>query len=293
MNLADQIAARLGYVKKANQASTLASALASDGGAVASDPDPSLYYNQADAFRRLSWVYGAVNTVAQSVASLGEYEVFELREDKRKAVRNHPFEQLLVRPNPYQFDSRFEFLEAIVGYYKLTGNVYIYANALAPDLPPAELWLLRPDRVRVVPSQSNFVRGYVYAIDNKAITFEAEEIIHLKAFHPINDWYGLSAIESIALAVESDLRQAEWNKNFFSKGNAKPQGALAFTETFDDETWRKLKSDIAREFGGNHRQMMLLRGAGQGGVQWLQMGFAQTDMEFLAGRQESPPVPAT
>lgn len=32
------------------------------------------------------------------------------------------------------------------------------------------------------------------------------------------------------------------------------------------------------------RKLMLLRGVGQGGVSWVQMGMSQKDMEFLAGR---------
>ncbi len=177
-------------------------------GAPLSDPDPSLYANQAQLMQRLSWVHSAIGRAAESTASLAEFEVFQLEGADRTQIDNHPFEDLLLHPNPYQFRSRFEFIEATVGYLKLSGNCYIWANALSPETPPGELWLLRPDRVRAVPDSQKFVRGYVYTIQGRSVPFEADEIVHLKMFHPLNDHYGLSAIESISIASELDFKQS-------------------------------------------------------------------------------------
>lgn len=250
-----------------------------------SDPDPALYAAQAELMQRLSWVYSAVTAVAESTASLAELEVFERSEEDETALVNHEFEQLLRKPNEYQFDSQFEFFEAIAGFLKLSGNCYIFLNALSETLPPAELYLLRPDRVQVVPDKDKFVRGYIFTVDGAPIMFEPWEIVHIKRFHPLNDWYGLSAIESLALASESDFKMAEWNRNFFAKDNAKPQGALAYAEFIEDSQWDKMKRETKEEHGGTTRRMMMLRGAGKGGVEYLQMGLSQKDMEFFSGRQ--------
>lgn len=254
-------------------------------GGAATSPDPSIYGNQADLMRRLSWVYSAVTRVAETVASLADYEVYDISGEDKTEVVNHDFERLLHHPNPFQFDSRFEFYEALAGYLKLNGNAYLWLNAVSPNTPPAELWVLRPDRVVAIPDKEKLVKGYVYSVDGNNLFFDSTEVVHFKTFHPLNDYYGLSAIESLAMAAESDFKQAGWNKNFFGEGNAKPQGAIAYSEMVSDPDWDRIKTEIKDQFGGTQRRTMMLRGAGKGGVQWLQMGLTQKEMEFMAGRQ--------
>lgn len=254
-------------------------------GGAATSPDPSIYGNQADLMRRLSWVYSAVTRVAETVASLADYEVYDISGEDKTEIVNHEFERLLHHPNPYQFDSRFEFYEALAGYLKLNGNAYLWLNVISPNVPPAELWVLRPDRVVAIPDKEKLVKGYVYSVDGNNLFFDATEVVHFKTFHPLNDYYGLSAIESLAMAAESDFKQAGWNKNFFGEGNAKPQGAIAYSEMVSDPDWDRIKTEIKDQFGGQQRRTMMLRGAGKGGVQWLQMGLTQKEMEFMAGRQ--------
>jgi HK97 family phage portal protein len=268
--------------RQAQYVTTIAGSYA--GGPV-SDPDPSLYANQARLMQQLSWVYSAISLVSQSAASLAQFQVMQLRAETKKPIVNHEFEQLLRAPNRYQFDSQFDFFEALFGFLKLSGNCYLYLNALSPTLPPAEIYILRPDRVMVVPDRQTFVRGYVFNVDGAELVFERDEIVHIKAWHPLNDWYGLTAIEALSLAAETDLKEAGWNKNFFDKQFAKPQGALAYADMINDSDWDKLKIESKEEYGGTQRRLMMLRGAGKGGVQWLQMGLSQKDMEFITGRQ--------
>jgi len=271
-----------------NKSAQLAAAMVgSNNGQPLREPDPSIYANQADLYHRISWVYGAISAKTRVVGSLANFQVMTLDGENKTQVFNHEFEQLLRKPNPYQFDSKFEFFEALIGWLSLNGNIYIYPNAASPQSPPAELWLLRPDRVLIVPDKSKFVRGYIYEIDNTQVAFDADEIVHIKTWNPLNDYYGLSAIEALALATESDYSQAVWNRNFFGKDNAKPQGGLAYADTFDDDTWTQMKKDINTEYGGVKRRVMMLRGVGAGGVQWINMGLSQKDMEFLSGRQFS------
>lgn len=268
--------------RQAQYVTTIAGSWA--GGPV-SDPDPALYANQARLMQQLSWVYSAISLVSQSAASLAQFQVMQLRAETKKPIVNHEFERLLRAPNRYQFDSQFDFFEALFGFLKLSGNCYLYLNALSPTLPPAEIYILRPDRVMVVPDRQTFVRGYVFNVDGAELVFERDEIVHIKAWHPLNDWYGLTAIEALSLAAETDLKEAGWNKNFFDKQFAKPQGALAYADMINDSDWDKLKIESKEEYGGTQRRLMMLRGAGKGGVQWLQMGLSQKDMEFITGRQ--------
>ncbi len=271
--------------RKQRQAQYVATIAGGYGDWGATDPDPSLYANQARLMQQLSWVYSAVSLVAKTTASLANFQVMGVTGEDKKQIVNHEFEQLLRTPNPYQFDSQFEFVEAMTGFLTLSGNCYMFLNALSPKLPPAEMYLLRPDRVMVVPDKTKFIKGYLFEVDGIRIPFDRDEVVHLKNFHPLNDWYGLSAIEAISLAAESDFKQQVWNRNFFDKQHAKPQGALAYADNINDTDWDRQKNEMKEEHGGTQRRVLMLRGVGKGGVQWLQMGISQKDMEFLQGRQ--------
>lgn len=237
---------------------------------------------QAELYQRLSWVYVAVTITAQAAA--GEpFNVKKLAGEKAEHIENHPFELLLRHPNPLQ--SRMEFLEALVGFRQLTGNAYIWLNRAGPDVPPSEMWIIPPSRIEPVPDQRLYIKGYAYDPGTgQKILLEPWEVCHLKRFHPLNRFVGLSAIESLAVTATGDMAMAKWNTAYFDKQHAKPAGALAFADPIAESDWVTLQRDIETQYGGTQRRMMLLRNAGKSGVSWLQFGVNQKDMEFLAGR---------
>lgn len=238
---------------------------------------------QAELYQRLSWVQIAVSITGQTAAGT-PFSVMSLKGEKTEAVENHPFELLLRRPNPLQ--SRMEFLEAVIGYRKLTGNAYIWLNRTSATVPPSELWVIPSHRIEPVPDEKLYIKGYAYDPgDGKKIPLEPWEICHIKRFHPLNRFVGLSEIEALAVAATGDMAMSKWNANYFHKDNAKPAGAMAFADPINDADWDDMQRRVKEEHGGTERKMMMLRNTGRGGVSWLQFGISQKDMEFLQGRQ--------
>lgn len=244
--------------------------------------DMTVVENQLSAHQKLSWVYSAATARVQSAAGT-PLNVKERTGKDQKDIDNHPFELLLEHPNPLQ--SRFEFLSAWFGYRLLAGNAYVWMNRTSPLEPPSELWLIPPHRIRPIPDNRLYIKEYRYDPGNgQEIPLAVWEICHTKTWHPTNPFIGLSAIEALALTVESDIAMQKYNRNYFGKQNAKPPGALAFADFIRNQDWARMKEDIEKEHGGVERRMMMLRGAGKGGVQWLQFGLSQKDMDFLNSR---------
>jgi HK97 family phage portal protein len=236
----------------------------------------------ADIYRKLTWVQLAIGTVARTAAGAG-LEVFQLQEEERKQIDNHPFEQLLQRPNPTM--SRFELLEATFAYRLLTGNAYWWLSRNGPNAPIREIWMLPAQRVRPAPDGRLGVRGYLYDPgDGTEIPLEAWEVCHFRMFNPNNSLVGLSPMEALRLTNRGDLAMQRWNTNYFDKDNAKPAGALAFADPIADSEWERMKADVKREHGGTRRSLMMLRNVGAGGVQWVSMAMSQADMQFLESR---------
>lgn len=122
-------------------------------------PDPSVYENQADLYRVLSWVLLAIDITASS-AALTPFSVARIIAGKEpKDIPNHEFELLLNHPN--ELDSRFEFLYATIAFYRLTGNAYWWLNSKDKDTPPDEMWFIPSSMIIPVPDKYMYLRGYM------------------------------------------------------------------------------------------------------------------------------------
>jgi HK97 family phage portal protein len=283
MDIIEKLAIRLGY-SKAKPAPPAPLLQATGAGQAYTIPDLSRTDAQEELFQRLSWVYGAVMAVA-TVSAGANLNVKKVSGEKRKDIPNHDLEMRLLHPNP--LDSRTELLIKTYAYRKLTGNAYWWLNRRNENAPPAEIWALPPHQVTPIPDGRMFIKGYSYepGQGEQAHVLQPWEVIHFKEFHPRNWFVGLSPIEALATVALGDLKAQEYNTKFFGANNAKVPGALAFADDVSDPAWDKLKKDIKEGWGGSNRSgAMLLRGVGQGGVQWVQMSLSQKDMEFLGSR---------
>lgn len=249
-----------------------------------SQPDPNVYKNQADLYRTLSWVMTAVDITASTAALVPFSVTSAIGEQEPKAITNHPFEMLLRHPNP--LDSRFEFLYATVALWKLTGNSYWWLNRASENVAPTEMWVIPPHMIEPIPDGRMYLDGYAYSPGNgNTIALENWEIVDFRRFNPFSRFRGLSAIESLALVANGDLGMQEYNTKLFTEKGGQLGGILAFNTMIDDDQWKKIKQD--KRDAARKREDMMLRGVGEGGVNWMQNAFTQKDMEFLEGRKSN------
>jgi len=228
-------------------------------------------------YQQSSWVHVAVSRIAEAGA-LVPLNVLQLDGEERVEVERHPLELLLENPNPAM--SRFELFESTLGYLELTGNAFWY---LAGDAMgrPAQIYVLRPDRMTIVPHPTNYVAGYLYEVDGKQIPMDAVEVVHFKRWHPANDYYGLSPIEAARLAIDSDRAMAKWNNNTFGNDNGVPAGIVNIQSFVSDDDYERLKREWRNSYGGAQRKTAFLRG---GDISWQNIGLSHTDLDFLNGR---------
>ena len=189
----------------------------------------------------------------------------------------HPLLDLLARPNDAQ--GRGEFLEAVYGQFLLSGNVFV--EAVGPGGLPLELHVLRSDRMSIVPGADGWPVAYDYAVGGRKHRFqvgEASPICHVKAFHPLDDHYGLSPMQAAASAVDVHNAASRWSKGLLDNA-ARPSGAIVNTgEGLTPEQYDQLAVELETHHQGarNAGRPMLL----DGGLDWKQMGFSPSDMEF-------------
>lgn len=252
-------------------------------------PDLGRAYTHAELYERSAWVQNAVGHVARAAALVPLEVVRRLPSEDEEEIPSHPLELLLSDPNP--LETRFQLLQGIVASKLLTGNAYVWLSRGSENEQPLELWLIPSHKIKPVPDKRMFIRGYLYYPEGigggEGIALETWEIMHLKRWHPTNPFVGLSPMEALRTTARADIEMSRWNANFFGNDNAKMPGALAFADPIDDTTWARLKDEVRAQHGGVKRSLMMLRGAGKGGVEWINMGVAQKDMQFLEGRDYS------
>jgi len=281
VKILDSIAGRMGYQKAQAQQTTPGFLMQTANNERWNIPDYGLAENQLTAYQALYAIADAVSIVARYSATTPA-QVFELKQEKRETVINHPFELLLNKPNPAQ--SRFRLLEGTIADTLLAGNAYWWMNKLTEDAEPTELFRLPANRMTVVPGgQIGMVAGYKWDAGlGESIPLEAWEVLHFKEYHPRNMFVGLSRVESIAKETEKDIKAAQYDLNFFGKDNAKPEGILGFKGMVDEDAWAAIKKRWSRDHGGVKREMALARGMED--MKYVQLALNYTDMEFLANR---------
>lgn len=180
-------------------------------------------------------------------------------------------------------------LETIASHLLLHGNAYVQI-IFGGDDRPSELFALRPDRVTIEPDAKGWPAAYLYRAGEHQTRFPATDmmgrdtVVHIKAFHPTDDHYGLGCLGAAAKAVAVHNAAANWNKAFLDNA-ARPSGALVYDPGADgsaltSEQFDRLKAEMDASFAGagNAGRPMLL----EGGLQWQSMSMTPADMDFVA-----------
>ena len=193
-------------------------------------------------------------------------------------LETHPVLTLLAQPNGAQ--GRGEFLEGLFGQFLLSGNAYV--EAVGGVGFPSELHVLRSDRMSVVPGPDGWPVAYDYTVSSRKHRFHVGElspVLHIRAFHPQDDHYGLSPVQAAAAAIDVHNSASRWTKSLLDNA-ARPSGAIVNAgEELSPEQFDRLAVEIETHHQGarNAGRPMLL----DGGLDWKPMGFSPSDMEFL------------
>jgi len=242
-----------------------------------------------EGFTKNSVVFACIKEIACAAAGVDWLLYQRLADGTRKKIPAHPLLDLIRRPNPLQ--GKFEFIESAIGYLYVSGNAYLeMVGPTGPDssrrnpsvtgFPPREIYALRPDRMKVVPHPVNLVAGYEYRVSGQTVVIARDRILHLKLFHPLNDWYGLSPIQVAALAIDKLNAGDKWNSALL-QNSAVPSGALVSKERLTDEQFSRLKKEMREQVQGirNAREPLLL----EQDLDWKELSISPKDMDWIEG----------
>ena len=243
-----------------------------------------------EGFRKNVIAYRCITQIAMSAAT-----VPLLAYDARgREIAKHPMLDLLSNPNPLQ--DGFAFFEAVYANLQIFGNAFIEVIRDSSKSRPSELYSLRPDRMKVIPSSGALPEGYVYSVDNRNTSWSCDsitgesDILHIKSFHPLDDWYGFAPLEAAMQSIDQHNSSGAWNQALLNQG-ARPSGALVYSPkdgtpaSLSDEQVVRLREQISQMYQSyqNAGRPLIL----EGGLDWKEMSLSPKDMDWLSGRNNA------
>ncbi len=232
----------------------------------------------------------SINMIAHAAAVV-PIKLYQKQGKSWHSVDEHPMLQLIQKPNPLQ--SSKEFFESIYIYRQISGNAYILGIE-GSDTKIHELYSLRPDRVQVIAGETFMPSGYRYIIGSQHIDYTIDNIsgktpiLHIKNFHPLSDWYGLSSIEAASYSIDQHNQAGAWNQALLQNG-ARPSGAIMIkgneNHSLSDEQFQRLRNTIDEVFSGpeNAGRPLLL----DSGLEWKEMSLSPRDMDHITSKNNS------
>ncbi len=226
----------------------------------------------------------SVKLIAESVASI-PFELHKGRGKRKTIAEDHPLLDLLRDPNP--MEDREAFITSVVSHLCISGNAYL-ERTNEDKLERMELYSHRPDRMKVVPGVNGFPMGYEFRASGDVRRFDVDPdrgirpILHLKKFHPVDDWYGMSPLDPAAWSIDAHNAAGAWNKGLLDN-SATPSGAFVYSgnpeagNRMADDHYERLKNEVASMVGSSRAGLPLIL---DGALDWRPMSVDPDKMQF-------------
>ena len=255
---------------------------------VGTQTQPKMGYSDLakDGYQENAIVFRCVNEIANG-ASAVKFNLF--RGDQ--PIEDSPLLDLLMRPNP--MCSQSEFFQIVYSYLLLSGNSYILKTGPDEGMPQ-ELYSMRPDRMRIIPSQHMIPMAYEYVVNGQvSAKYDVNQstgesmVKQIKLFNPLDDYYGLSPLKAASTDIDQHNLSNKHNVMLLMNG-ARPSGAVVYRPKDEagnmtmltDSQREMLRSDLKHRFegSGNSGRTLIL----EGDFDYKEMGLTPKDMDFAS-----------
>lgn len=248
-------------------------------------------YSKYRAKRQFLKLYrGIVMTCISAIAEdVAKYEPLFNKKDNRTGKltqTQHEFEKVLERPNN-RLTSKFDLLVATQSFLELVGNAYWYLSVEERSRKVREIYLMRPDRVRIATDKNGDIIGYTFRDDSGTeVPLDVDEVQHFKTFNPEDEYYGIGTVEAGIIYIETEEDTALFQRNFI-KNQASPSGILTINGKIEREQFKKVKAAWKEKTEGlaNVGKTLFIRGADASFTK-IGLSLGDLDMEKLKSLTE-------
>ena len=230
--------------------------------------------NFINTYGQVGWVFACVSRISSAIAETKWRLYTKGDENKRTEITDHPVLELFDFVN--KFHTGLEMMEQTQTFIDLTGEAFwlVIKDKLGQ---PAEIWVMNPNKVSVVPDRKLYIKGYIYKNGNEEIPLSTEDIVHIKLPNPKNPFRGQSPLGAVSSDIEAEKYSSQYNRTFF-QNSAEPSGVIQFEGTLTDSQYERLRYQWNNQYQGtsNAHKVAIL----EGGASWQGNMITQRDMQF-------------
>jgi len=210
---------------------------------------PNLRYDTyvREGYQKNPLVFACVEEWTTDIAE-PELRVYTAGKDGPEAVDGHPAAALAKQPNP--FTSGDDFYAGIELYKRIAGNVYEY-KVRSGSQKAVEKWLLRPDRVTIVPDRAKHILKYVYRIGAETFDLDPKDVTHHRTRNPYDDFYGMPPMMAGSGSIDIANFMRDMVKGFLSNSGV-PAGILQVAGKLSDQEKALVRQRFRGDFGGGN-----------------------------------------
>lgn len=219
------------------------------------------------------------------------YQILE--DGTREEITTGPIVNLLKRPNP---QDSFNFLMLkLCSFFLIAGNGFLekIGPISGPNKGmPKELYVLRPDRMEIIPGTGNkLVAAYEYVVNGQRTRWEVDgldgksDILHIKSFNPTDDWWGAAITQSIAREIDSSNEMVEWNKKIL-ENEGRPGMIVTIVGSMGDKMFEALERKLRENYSGSKDAGRNLLLTGEKGTEAKPYGWNPKDIDYIDGGRE-------
>lgn len=240
--------------------------------------DKAIDYN--DVFSAISTVYRCVTVISQSIAGL-ELHVIDI--DTEERIDANKFADLKIFRKPNKWQTYYDFWEQTWGYLELIGECpwLLQRNSVGMI---RSMIPLRPDRIEIKPSATDFIDHYIFNIGGEQKRLDAEDIHFWKYFNPKDEWRGLSPMAAAEADIVLEIYAVKSNKGMYKQGS-RPSGVMTAKAALDQDRLTRYSDEFNAKYAGYDKfgKVMFLGHD----FDWKQMSMSNKDLEMMQQRQYS------
>ncbi|MFV1807412.1 phage portal protein [Phaeobacter sp. Ax4a-4a] len=225
----------------------------------------------------LSAVWGCVNLIAGTIATLPLMVYRTGTDGKREVAKSHPLFRVL-HDSPNYDQTAVDFWEWMSAAIELRGNAYARIargdNGRITALYPVAPQIVSVERL------NNGALQYEWTEDGQHFKLTDRDVLHIRGFGG-NPLGGLSTLQfgrgTFGLAQAQDRAASETFRN-----GLRPSGALTFAEFLSKENREIAETKLVEKFAGaqNAGRPMVL----EGGTKWESLSITPEDAQMLESR---------
>ncbi len=186
-----------------------------------------------------------VNKVRRKyIDSLGSLRSRLVKAEDVEEVTEHPYIELMQRPNPYLSEADLKYLTSI--FMDLCGEAYWYVGVRDKLKVPREIWVIPAQYLHPIPGKSlkEFISGYEYERGGVKQILSVEDVIHFHVPNPLNEFSGFSCLRGVADAIYTNSKMHEFVESMLENkarlgGMVESDAAISQQEIYRfQESWK-------------------------------------------------------